>query len=178
MRQMAWLIQAYKSEYLIGLIAIILSNIAGVAPTRLAGYLADRIILQDISFAVFLNYIYVLVGLVLLNFFLNYVWNYYIFKAADVAPLLGRQITARKIFSQSAPFFGRNTTGSLMGKATNDVDFMADMAGYGVMTMFDSSLYPATILFFMIGISWKLTLVTILPLPHLLFASKKLGAHL
>ncbi|NLC89583.1 MAG: ABC transporter ATP-binding protein [Clostridiaceae bacterium] len=178
MRQMAWLIQAYKSEYLIGLIAIILSNIAGVAPTRLAGYLADRIILQDISFAVFLNYIYVLVGLVLLNFFLNYVWNYYIFKAADVAPLLGRQITARKIFSQSAPFFGRNTTGSLMGKATNDVDFMADMAGYGVMTMFDSSLYPATILFFMVGISWKLTLVTILPLPLLLFASKKIGAHL
>ncbi|NLC40229.1 MAG: ABC transporter ATP-binding protein [Clostridiaceae bacterium] len=177
-RQMAWFIQAYKSEYLIGLIAIILSNIAGVAPTRLAGYLADRIIMQDISFAVFLNYVYILVGLVVLNFFLNYVWNYYIFKAADVAPLLGRQITARKLFSQSAPFFGRNTTGSLMGKATNDVDFMADMAGYGVMTMFDSSLYPATILFFMLGISWKLTLVTILPLPLLLFASKKIGAHL
>ncbi len=177
-RQMAWFIQAYKSEYFIGLIAIILSNIAGVAPTRLAGYLADRIILQDISFAVFLNYVSILVGLVVLNFFLNYVWNYYIFKAADVAPLLGRQITARKLFSQSAPFFGRNTTGSLMGKATNDVDFMADMAGYGVMTMFDSSLYPATILFFMLGISWKLTLVTILPLPLLLFASKKIGAHL
>ena len=175
---MAWFIQAYKSEYFIGLIAIILSNIAGVAPTRLAGYLADRIILQDISFAVFLNYVSILVGLVVLNFFLNYVWNYYIFKAADVAPLLGRQITARKLFSQSAPFFGRNTTGSLMGKATNDVDFMADMAGYGVMTMFDSSLYPATILFFMLGISWKLTLVTILPLPLLLFASKKIGAHL
>lgn len=177
-RQMAWFVDAYKTEYLISLIAIILSNIAGVAPTRLAGYLADRIILQDVSFNVFLNYIFLLLGLVVLNFFLNYVWNYYIFKGSDVAPLLGRQITARKLFSQSAPFFSRNTTGSLMGKATNDVNFIADMAGYGVMTMFDSSLYPATILVFMLSISWKLTLATIIPLPLLLFASKKIGAHL
>ncbi|MDD4324039.1 MAG: ABC transporter ATP-binding protein [Eubacteriales bacterium] len=177
-QQLAWLVRAYKPEYLVGLFAIILSNVAGVAPTRLAGYLADRIMLQDISFDIFLNYILLLVGLVVLNFFLNYVWNYYIFKASDVAPLLARQITARKIFSQSAPFFGRNTTGSLMGKATNDVNFIADMAGYGVMVMFDSSLYPATILAFMFSISWQLTLLTILPLPLLLFASKKIGAHL
>ena len=178
MRQLAWFIDAFKFEYLIGLIAIVLSNIAGVVPTRLAGYLADRIILQDISFEVFLNYILLLVGLVVMNFFLNYVWNYYIFKGADVSPLLARQISARKIFSQSAPFFSKNTTGSLMGKATNDVNFIADMAGYGVMTMFDSSLYPATILVFMLSISWKLTLITVLPLPLLLMASKKIGAHL
>src|SRR5690554_4836542 len=113
MRQLAWFIDAFKFEYLIGLIAIVLSNIAGVVPTRLAGYLADRNILKDISFEVFLNYILRVVGLVVMNFFLNYGWNYYIFKGADVSPLLARQISARKIFSQSAPFFSKNTTGSL-----------------------------------------------------------------
>ena len=63
-----------------------------------------------------------------------------------------------------------------MGKATNDVEAIADMAGYGMMSFFDSTFYPLAVIFVMVfTVSWKLTFVAVLPLPLLIYSSKAIG---
>lgn len=63
-------------------------------------------------------------------------------------------------------FFEKNRTGDLMARATNDLKAISITAGFGILTLVDSSVWMLTILFTMgIFISWKLTLAAILPLP-------------
>ncbi len=56
-------------------------------------------------------------------------------------------------------FYERNRTGDLMARATNDLGAVSVTAGFGILTLIDSTLFMATILTVMVGlISWKLTL--------------------
>lgn len=177
-RQFGWMKDAYGGGYVVGIIAMLLNDVVYIFPPRIAGHLADHIIAQDITFERFLVMLGYLVLLTLLNYITGYLFGYYVFKAGDVSALLIRYRSARKIFSQSAPFFGKNTTGSLMGKLTNDVDAVADMTGYGLMSLSDSILYPLVIVIIMLFTSWKLTIFTLLPFPLLVFATKKAGSFL
>ena len=56
------------------------------------------------------------------------------------------------------PTFIKNRTGDLMARATNDLKAIAMTAGFGILTLVDSSLYMLTIVFMMgFTISWELT---------------------
>lgn len=53
-----------------------------------------------------------------------------------------------------------------MARATNDLRSIATTAGFGMLTLTDSTAFLATVLFAMgFLVSWKLTLAAILPLP-------------
>ena len=60
------------------------------------------------------------------------------------------------------PTFIKNRTGDLMARATNDLKAIAMTAGFGILTLVDSSLYMLTIVFMM-----GFTIVGSLHLRHL-----------
>ncbi len=63
-----------------------------------------------------------------------------------------------------------------MARATNDLRAVSQTAGFGILTLVDSTMYMLTIILTMaVLISWKLTLVSILPLPFLAAGIKVLG---
>lgn len=58
-----------------------------------------------------------------------------------------------------------------MARATNDLRSIATTAGFGMLTLTDSTAFLATVLFAMgFLVSWKLTLAAILPLPFIAIA--------
>ena len=74
------------------------------------------------------------------------------------------------------PFYERNRTGDLMARSTNDLQAVSETAGFGIMTLLDSTLYLGTIIIMMgVTTSWKLTLAALLPLPLLAIALQQIG---
>ena len=77
------------------------------------------------------------------------------------------------------PTFIKNRTGDLMARATNDLKAIAMTAGFGILTLVDSSLYMLTIVFMMgFTISWELTFAALIPLPIMAYAMNIYGKKL
>ncbi len=66
-----------------------------------------------------------------------------------------------------------------MAHATNDLNAIQNVAGGGILTLFDSILTGGTTLIAMVlVVDWRLTLVAILPMPLLAVMARKLGTRL
>jgi len=177
--QFSWFLRDFGKAYILGTLAVALNNVLMLIPPWAIGYLADLIATSRIHLNTFYSYIVILVVVIGLLYLLNYIWQYLIFLGGDEIGRAARRLLVTKYLKQSPPFFAKNSTGSLMGKATNDVDAISEMAGYGMMTLLDSTLYPlALILIMVIAISWKLTLAAVLPLTLLIHLSKLIGKAL
>lgn len=72
----------------------------------------------------------------------------------------------RHILSLSRAFFNKNSTGDIMARATNDINFVRDFIGPGVMYTVDMLRVPAS-LGMMLYISTALTIAALVPLPFL-----------
>lgn len=73
-------------------------------------------------------------------------------------------------------FYEKNRTGDLMARATNDLNAVSLTAGFGIMTLIDSTIYMGAIIFAMAYmISWKLTLFAMLPVPIMAVLIQYLG---
>lgn len=63
-----------------------------------------------------------------------------------------------------------------MARATNDLNAVSTTAGFGIMTLIDSTIYMGFIIFAMgYMISWKLTLFAMLPVPIMAILIQYLG---
>ncbi len=66
-----------------------------------------------------------------------------------------------------------------MARATNDLKAIAMTAGFGILTLVDSSLYMLAIVFMMgFTISWELTFAALIPLPIMAYAMNIYGKKL
>ncbi|MDO5755492.1 MAG: ABC transporter ATP-binding protein [Tissierellia bacterium] len=175
-RRFRWFISHYKKKYIIGLTFLLLSDIVGLIPPYITGRLTDLIFEGHIALRTFL---WIIVGnllIILLKYFLAMGWTYHTTRAANEIEFLARDRLMNKFLKQASPFFEENSTGSLMGKATNDVQSLFDFAGYGTLSLFDATVFPLCIVIVMIYVvDLRLTLFSILPFPLLAYLSIKIG---
>lgn len=177
-QQFSWFLDYYKKDYIIGLICLTLSNILTLLPPRLLGNTTDAIVLATIDGKLLLGNIALISGIGLINYFFNYLWGYKIFRAGDEIDRLARIRIFDRILKQGPHFFAKNSTGSIMGKATNDVEALSDFAGYGAMAFYDATVWPVMLLLMMLSISPKITLLSLIPYPFLVIFAKVIGAKL
>lgn len=178
-QNLGWFFKLYRTEYLIGIFLMLVNYVIILIPPWAVGYITDRIAARNISLSELFRTIALLLVLVVFMYLINYVWQLLIFKAGDVINRESRIQLLRKLLVQSPIFFSKNSTGSLMGKATNDVQATSELAAFGTMAFFDATIQPAaTILVMAISVDWRLTILSILPLPLLFFMSKKVGSLL
>jgi ABC-type multidrug transport system fused ATPase/permease subunit len=94
-RQFQWLIDKYSKEYLIATVMITLSYGIAVAPPWFAGFIADRIIADELTITSLLVYVAMLLVLTALYYVTGFLWSYYLIKAFDVSELVARQKTIK-----------------------------------------------------------------------------------
>ena len=175
-RKLSWFMKLEKRRYLIGIIALILVSIFNLIPPKVIGTVIDKIEAGNLTNGeLFLNVGYLVLA-ALAMYALRYVWRVYIFGAAYN---LGRILRSRLFehFTKMSPsFFQKYRTGDLMAHATNDINSVVMVAGVGVMSAVDASITALVTLFTMIFlIDFKLTLIAIIPLPFLAYATNYIG---
>ncbi|MDO5715301.1 MAG: ABC transporter ATP-binding protein [Tissierellia bacterium] len=175
-KKFKWFMSYYKKKLTLAIFFLLLSDIVGLIPPYITGRLTDRIFDNSITLKVFILIIILDLFVILIKYILAILWSYFTFRGSNEMEYLARDRMMSKILKQSLQFFEKHSTGSLMGKATNDVNTLVEFAGYGTLSFFDSCIYPIFIVIVMIVVvDLKLTLMAILPLPLLAYLCIKIG---
>lgn len=179
LRRYKWFIDYYKKSYIIAIIALIFEYALKLILPYMIGNVADNIFKQNVTSGNLKANLAVCLLASVCGYLVSIVWNLNVFRGDDTIKYL---ITTRlydKYLKQSPEFYYKNSTGSLMGKATNDPNSVGLFVAYGLMSMFDSTFYPFFIVIVMIiTTDFRLTLLSILPLPILAIVSNILGNKL
>ncbi|TJX14322.1 ABC transporter ATP-binding protein [Tissierella creatinini] len=165
-----WFISYYRKKYILAVCFLFLSNLVGLIPPYITGRLTDMIFEGTIGLRMFLIILGINLIIIVIKYFFAMGWSYYTFRAANEIDFKARDNLMTKFLKQSLVFFEKHPTGSLMGKATNDVNSLSDLAGFGTLSLFDSTMFPLLIIIMMmVVVDVKLTLASIVPLPLLAY---------
>jgi ATP-binding cassette subfamily B protein len=164
--KLRWFFKEQWKRYVIAVLLLVIVGILEVIPPKLVGMAIDDIHVGSLTWDGVIKYLLYLLLITVVCYGITYVWMYQLFGGAYLVERKLRSRLMGHFFKMSPAFFERNRTGDLMARATNDLKAVSVTAGFGILTLTDSTIYMITILFTMsFLISWKLTLAAILPLP-------------
>lgn len=176
LKNLGWFFRREKRRYTVGLVLLIVAGIAELAPPRLLGNAIDEIVNGSISWTSLTQYILMILGMLVFIYFITYIWMRELFGGSNLVERLLRSRFMAHLLRMTPPFFERNRTGDLMARATNDLRSVAQTAGFGMLTLTDSTIFLAVIFIAMSTIiSLKLTLAAIIPLPFIALAMSIYG---
>ncbi|MCR8642623.1 ABC transporter transmembrane domain-containing protein [Paenibacillus sp. N1-5-1-14] len=177
--KLGWYFKQEWKRYTIAITFLILAGVLEVIPPKLVGMAID-----DIQFGTMTSdklWIYIGVGalLIISIYAVTFVWFSKLFGGAFLVERTLRSRFMTHLLKMTPTFYERNRTGDLMARATNDLRAVSITAGFGILTLVDSSAFLLVILVTMAYfISWKLTLAALLPLPLMAIAMQKFGSIL
>ncbi|MDC2866638.1 ABC transporter ATP-binding protein [Bacillus sp. BP-3] len=179
LQKLTWFFKTHWKRYSIAIVCLLFVNVIEVIPPKLIGLAIDDIKAGDLTNAGIMKYVGMLLMAAAAGYVLSYVWQYQLFGGAFVLEKTMRTKFMGHLLKMTPTFYQKNRTGDLMARATNDLKAIAMTAGFGILTLVDSSLYMLTIVLMMgISISWKLTLAALLPLPIMAYAVSTYGKKL
>lgn len=171
-----WFFRLEKKRYIIGILALILVAILNLVPPKVMGGVIDRVTSGELTQGQLLMSLFLLILSAFAMYFLRYIWRMYIL---GTSYRLGQIMRFRLFdhFTKMSPsFYQKHRTGDLMAHATNDINAMTRLAGAGVMSAVDATITAfVTLVTMAFSISWQMTLVAVIPLPFMAYATSRLG---
>ncbi|MCM3717533.1 ABC transporter ATP-binding protein [Fictibacillus phosphorivorans] len=174
--KLAWFFKRHWIRYTVAVVLLTVVGIIEIIPPKLIGNTIDSIHMGTITRADMMKTLGIFVAVLVSMYVTMYIWMYQLFGGAFIIERTMRSRFMRHLLKMTPTFFEKNRTGDLMARATNDLKAISMTAGFGILTLVDSSLFMLTILFVMgFMISWKLTFAALIPLPIIAFIIKKYG---
>ncbi len=176
LKKLGWFFRQHKRRYAIALGILLILNFVEVVPPMLVGNAIDQMNQGTMNLTHLLGIVGMYVALIVVSYILGYTWMYQLFGGGYILQRTLRSRLMRHFLRMTPTFFEKNRTGDLIARATNDLTAVSQTAGFGMLTLVDSTTFSATILVTMgTLISWKLTLLSLLPLPVIAWAVTKYG---
>ena len=171
-----WFFKLEKRRYLVGIVALVSVSVLNLIPPMVMGRVIDAITSGQLTQQdLLLNLFYLLLAAFGM-YYLRYVWRMYILGTSYRLGQIMRSRLFEHFTKMSPAFYQTYRTGDLMAHATNDINALTRLAGGGVMSAVDASITAlVTLLTMLFSISWQMTLVAILPLPFMAYATSRLG---
>lgn len=176
---LAWFFKQEKRAYIMGSFFLLGVALLELVPPKIIGIIVDEISNHSLTTQKLLQWAVILVGAGVMVYILRYAWRMMIFGSSLK---LARQLR-RKLYehftNMSPSFYQKHRTGDLMAHATNDIQAVQQTAGSGVLTLVDSLTVGGCVLFAMgFTISWKLTLLSLIPMPIVAITTNYYGTLL
>lgn len=167
-KKLGWFFKQEWKSYSIGIVILFFISVLGTIVPLIIARIIDSMEARTMTRETLIIWVFVLLAVAVLNYLLRYFWRRFIFGSAAKLDKLLRQRLFNHFIRMDTVFFQEYRTGDLMTHATQDVSTVANVAGSGVLTMFDSVFQGVmTLLMMFFAVDWKLSLVAILPLPLL-----------
>ena len=174
--KLKWFFKENWLRYTLAVVLLFVANILEIVPPWLIGVAIDAIAQQELTSELLWQYVVVLLVAMVLAYVINFIWQYQLFGGAYVIERQLRSSLMGHFLKMTPTFYEKNRTGDLMARSTNDLKAISETAGFGILTLVDSTLYMATIIVAMgVLVSWELTFLAILPLPVLAIVVQLLG---
>ncbi|WP_090637132.1 ABC transporter ATP-binding protein [Paenibacillus sp. UNC496MF] len=176
LKKLSWFFKMRWRRYTIAVVLLTIVGIMDVLPPKLIGTAVDGIQQGTMTPGKLTELVAFWAGLTVVGYVITCVWWSLLFGSSFVLERTLRSRLMRHFMRMTPTFYERNRTGDLMARATNDLGAVSQTAGFGILTLIDSTLFMLTILVMMAGvISWKLTLAALLPLPLMALIMQHFG---
>jgi ATP-binding cassette subfamily B multidrug efflux pump len=178
-KDLMWFFKQEKKAYGTGVMLLILVALLELVPPKVIGIVIDHIKDETLTTEILGKWILILLAVAVTLYILRYVWRILIFgSAVKLARQLRNELYTH--FTKMSPaFYQRKRIGDLMAHATNDLQAVQQTAGAGVLTLVDSLTLGSFVLAAMaLTINWKLTLISLIPMPFMAIATKHYGTLL
>ncbi|TGB05368.1 ABC transporter ATP-binding protein [Halobacillus salinus] len=174
--KLRWFFKQYWKRYTFAVIALIIASVIDLIPPQLIGMAIDEIQFNTMTQERLMQLLMVYGGVLIASYIISYLWDYTLFSGAMMMERTMRSRLMNHFLKMTPTFFGKNRTGDLMAKSTNDLKAISMTAGFGILTLVDSTVFMTLIVIVMgVTISWKLTLAALIPLPIMAIAMNKYG---
>ncbi|KYG90724.1 ABC transporter ATP-binding protein [Metasolibacillus sp. FSL H7-0170] len=174
--KLTWFFKQYWRRYTIAIVLLILASIVEVLPPWVLGQAIDEMTEGIMTKELLSFYLIGMLVIIVLSYLMNFVWQYQLFGGAITLERILRKRLMHQFLKMTPTFYEKNRTGDLMARATNDLNAVSLTAGFGIMTLIDSTVYMGAIILAMgFFISWKLTFFAMLPVPIMAILIQYLG---
>ncbi len=175
-KKYGWFFKLRWKSYTFGVTALIICAILQVMNPKIIGTIIDHFIAGTLNWQILSFWVALILIFSLVMYALRYGWRMALFGNSTLIESILRNRLFTFFTRMDSEFFQKYRTGDLMAHATNDLAAIRFVAADGVLTLTDAlSLGGVTLFSMFFFIDWKLTLVSILPLPILIFVSTYLG---
>ncbi|WP_377864804.1 ABC transporter transmembrane domain-containing protein [Bacillus sp. R86525] len=176
---LAWFFKQEKRAYIIGIIMLFGVALLELVAPRVLGIVVDEINNGTLTSEKLLNWVILLVVVGIAMYILRYLWRIMIFGSSLKLARQLRKNLYEHFTKMSPSFYQSRRTGDLMAHATNDIQAIQQTAGSGVLTLVDSLAVGGCVLVAMgFTISWKLTLLSLIPMPIVAISTNYYGTLL
>ncbi|MDA1677762.1 ABC transporter ATP-binding protein [Bacillus cereus group sp. TH152-1LC] len=176
---LAWFFKQEKRAYIIGIIMLFGVALLELVAPKVLGIVVDEINNGTLTSEKLLKWVVLLVVVGITMYILRYLWRIMIFGSALKLARQLRKNLYEHFTKMSPSFYQSRRTGDLMAHATNDIQAIQQTAGSGVLTLVDSLAVGGCVLVAMgFTISWKLTLLSLIPMPIVAISTNYYGTLL
>ena len=177
--KLKWFFKLRRKQYITGILLLLLVSMLQLIPPKIIGYVIDEIGAGELTTQSLTKWLLLIAAVAIILYGLRYLWRQMIFGSSNFLAKTLREKLFRHFTKLSPSFYQKRRVGDLMAHATNDISAVQETAGGGVLMLFDSlSTGGFVILAMAITIDWRLTIIALLPMPFMAFATSKYGSML
>lgn len=178
-KRIGWFIKEEKVSYALGISSLAMIAFLNLIPPRIIGNIIDSMVNETLTLAILFKNIIIFLLIALLIYGLRYAWRMFIFGTSFRLEKKMRIALFEHLTKMSPNFYQKYRTGDLMAHATNDIKAIQRVAGAGVLQFADALLTGSFVLLAMFfTVSWKMTLLALLPMPFMVFGARILSKKL
>lgn len=171
-------VKKHKWVYLFALVALVIYDITLIMPTKIVQSLIDMMTQRDLTRELLLQNIFLLIGIVILNYVTGYIWGVNIFRSSSQFKTELQEGLFAKLIRMRKPFFEKFRSGDMLTRFSSDVESIEELLGYGVMTIVYAGGMIIFIIPTMLFISWQITLLSLMPLLTMIVVMYFIGQYL
>ncbi|EGQ9819525.1 ATP-binding cassette domain-containing protein [Vibrio parahaemolyticus] len=166
--QLRWYFRQKWKHYVGSILLFAVISALQLVPPKAVGVIVDGVVDNTLETNTLIMWLLCLIVLLFTIYGCRILWRIWLFGASWELGTILRNRLYRHLSTQPPRFFERYKTGDLMARGTNDVRNIVMTAGEGVLTAADSVITGIAVLIIMVTqVSWKLTVMALLPMPFL-----------
>ncbi|HCE3662599.1 TPA: ATP-binding cassette domain-containing protein [Vibrio parahaemolyticus] len=166
--QLRWYFRQKWKHYVGSILLFAVISGLQLVPPKAVGVIVDGVVDNTLETNTLIMWLLGLIVLLFTIYGCRILWRIWLFGASWELGTILRNRLYRHLSTQPPRFFERYKTGDLMARGTNDVRNIVMTAGEGVLTAADSVITGIAVLIIMVTqVSWKLTVMALLPMPFL-----------
>ncbi|MBM7586988.1 ATP-binding cassette subfamily B protein [Bacillus pakistanensis] len=174
-----WFFKQERKKYIVGILILLFVALLQLVPPKVVGIVVDSIKENELTTTGLGKWVGILLATAVSMYVLRFYWRVMIFGSAVKLSRLLRNRLYHHFTKMSPSFYQKRRVGDLMAHATNDLQAIQMTAGQGVLTFVDSLATGGFVIIAMATtISWKLTLIALIPMPVMAILTNYYGTLL
>lgn len=164
--------KAYKTLFAIAVFTTLILAVLGPARPKIIGVVVQKYIVDNPNGEALLMWTLIIIGILIFEGILQFISTYFanLFAQSIIRDI--RKKLMKHIMSFNVRYFDKTPVGTHVTRIISDLEAITDVFSSGMMDIVGDLLMLSVVVVWMFVDNWQLALLTLLPIPLLLFATR------